>query len=123
MNKEKIKEVWNKHKKELIVGGCIATGVVIAVMVGKKMKAPSFNIDSGNILTVLCEKDKDTELFVEFCEVCDKVKGNATTYLPITGDEFRELTSEATLRAGDGSLCEVIGGVLFTKVIGKDTEI
>lgn len=119
MNENKIKDFWNKHKKELIIGGCVVTGTVITVMVGKRMKAPNFD----RKFTELCETNNNIKRLVEFCDVCDKFKGDAKHYVPISGDEFRELTSDAVLRSGDGSLNEVVGGILFTKAVGEVKEI
>lgn len=90
--KENIKKFWDEYKKAIIggvvIGGCLGIGYVI----GKKsIKIPKLeSIDNSWVLTL--------------CEDIDMIRADSTSYVPIGGEDFKQMNFGHTLiRCGEGT--------------------
>lgn len=113
--KEQIKQKLNKMKtyvkenKGKIIGYSLMIGGTIAgtVCLVSGIKSTNSKIEENN------------KLIIEFLNQCDKMRGDCTQYVPITGEEFAELAGSSIINTNDnkGPLFKVNGLIAFGKTI------
>ena len=114
MTKTEIKEFIKNHKKEIIFGvGTIAVGV-LCVICGKEISIAESNVADSRRAVEKITKDKDMQFLFEMSAVIDRVKGDATKYIPLYTEEFAALFGDNNIiTAPNGEMMKVAGAILF----------